>query len=299
MMLRSPLQTHEKEAYPTMLRYLLRPFLSLVAVAFICGPAVESAASASGNRGKKRPLDYEEYVRLITGAPRKVARKEPRKVARKESSKPKVEVAAAEKPAAVQQSAVTAAVPAPRRAVTPTPCRDGWRPSPEQVHEILRTSRNLAGAVLRGAVLAGFDLRGVTLSGADLFGANLAGANLDGANLRGASLEMVNLRGASLRGANLAGAGLFKTDLEGSDLQGANLSGVYAVCANLRGAILAGVTTVGGHFAQAAFDGRSQDTAVAQVRGEDATRSGVVPVVGGEKALPPGGEKGRILLLNF
>ncbi|WP_235044934.1 pentapeptide repeat-containing protein [Geobacter sulfurreducens] len=276
-----------------MLRYLLRPFLSLMAVALICGPAVESVASASGNGGKKRPLDYEEYVRLITGGPRKVARKE----SRKESRKSKVEVAAAEKPAAVQQPVVMAATPAPRRAVTPSPGRDGWRPSPEQVHEILRTSRNLAGAVLRGAVLAGFDLRGVTLAGADLFGANLAGANLDGANLRGTSLEMVNLRGASLRGANLAGAGLFKADLEGADLQGANLSGVYAVCANLRGASLAGVTTVGGHFAQATFDDRSQGAAVAQA--QNATRNDIVPVVGGEKALPSGGEKGRILLLNF
>lgn len=277
-------------------RYLLRLFLSLMAVAFIWGHAVESMASASGRGGKKRPLGYEEYVRLIsprTGVPRKAARKEPRK----ESRKPKVEVAAAEKPAAAQQP--VAAAPAPRRAVTPASGRDGWRPSPEQVHEILRTSRNLAGAILRGAVLAGFDLRGVTLAGADLFGANLAGANLDGANLRGASLEMVNLRGASLRGANLAGAGLFKTDLEGADLQGANLSGVYAVCANLRGASLAGVTTVGGHFAQAAFDGRNQDTAVVQARGEDAKRSGVVPVVGGEKALPSDSEKGRVLLLDF
>lgn len=298
MRLCSPLQTHEKEAYLTMLRYLLRPFLSLMAVALICGPAVESMASASGRGGKKRPLDYEEYVRLIsprTGAPRKVARKEPRK----EPRKAKEEVAAAEKPAAVQHPVVTAAAPAPRLVVTPVPARDGWRPSPEQVQEILRSTRNLAGAILRGAALAGLDLRGVTLAGADLFGANLADSILDGANLRGASLEMVNLRGASLRGANLSGAGLFKTNLEGADLQGANLSGVYAVCANLRGASLSGVTTLGGHFAQATFDGRTQEAAVAHSTREDGKRRDIVPVAGGEQELLPGGEKGRILFLKF
>ena len=144
-----------------------------------------------------------------------------------------------------------------------------WSPSVAEVREVLRGSRDLSGANLRGMNLAGLDLRKVSLVNADLYLANLEGSRLDGANLRGASLEMANLRGATLREAKLSGAGLFMTNLEGADLKGADLTCVYAVGANLRGAALASANLRGGIFTNAATEpGNSNAPLVAESDGE-------------------------------
>lgn len=205
---------------------------------------------------RKPALAYHEYVRLVSGRrmSAKHAAKGRAKVAPKAAAPTKV-VAAAPPAPAPPVVAAAPAVPAPRRPGV------AWRPGIGEVREILRTSRDLRGAVLQRMDLAGVDLRGADLAGADLFGANLDRALLDGANLRGTSLEMASLRGASLRGAKLAGAGLFMANLEGADLAGADLTGVYAVSANLRGASLASAVIRGGAFTNAALGGGQTDAA--------------------------------------
>lgn len=212
-------------------------------------PPAASADGAVREVRRKPALEYHEYVRLVSG----------RRMSAKQAAKGRAKVA---RKATTPEKVVAVAAPAPAPQVVAAPAvtvtrRPGvaWRPAIGEVREILRTSRDLRGAVLQRIDLAGIDLRGADLGGADLFGANLDSALLDGANLRGTSLEMASLRGASLRGAKLAGAGLFKANLEGADLSGADLTGVYAVSANLRGASLASAVIRGGAFTNAALGG--------------------------------------------
>ena len=49
----------------------------------------------------------------------------------------------------------------------------GWQPGPDEVREILRSTRDLSGSNLRGMNLAGLDLRNASLANADLYLANL------------------------------------------------------------------------------------------------------------------------------
>jgi hypothetical protein len=203
------------------------------------GEQVSAKAGEGSRQVRKQPIAYAAYLRLVTraGVPGHGGGK-----GRK----------AAQKPAALTR----AGEPAPLAAVAPAavaPRQRGgdWKPGIAEVRELLGSSRDLAGANLRGMNLAGLDLRGAVLAGADLYMANLDGALLHGANLRGASLEMATMRGASLKGAKLAGAGLFKANLESANLQGADLTGVYAVCVNMKGAQIAGATLRGGSFTRA------------------------------------------------
>lgn len=205
----------------------------------------------------RKPLPYAEYVKLVARrgiAPHRKAKVRTVKGAR--TAKKPVRVTVAEtavspaRPAAKPPVVVAVPVKVPLAVERVA----GWRPTVEQIHEIIRTTRNLAGANLREMNLARLDLRGVSLVGADLYHANLAGAQLDRADLRGASLEMANLRGASLQAANLAGTGLFKTNLQKADLDGANMTGVYAVCADLRGARLTSAKLRGSVFTEALLD---------------------------------------------
>ncbi|WP_298273148.1 pentapeptide repeat-containing protein [Geobacter sp.] len=258
------------------------------------GAAADGGKAGEALEGKKEPLGYAEYVRLVSrrrGArhhrAKRATAKAPR-VVKAPAKTAKAPVATAV--SSVQTVALLPAVPLPR------PREREWRPSPEEVREILRTSRNLRGAVLRGANFAGLDLRGAVLVNADLFGANLDGALADGANLRGASLEMASLRGASLRGAKLEGAGLFKADLEGADLAGADLTGVYAVCANLRGVVLATATLRGGVFTKAVVGAPpgAANLATAPFRGEGMERVGAREAVRGASFLPVNGEVARL-----
>ena len=69
------------------------------------------------------------------------------------------------------------------------------------------------------------DLSGANLAGALLAEAALWGANLDEANLTGAFLGEANLSKASLYKANLTGAFLFEADLSRANLKEANLTG--------------------------------------------------------------------------
>ncbi|WP_298439936.1 pentapeptide repeat-containing protein [Geobacter sp.] len=246
--------------------------------------------------GKKKPLGYAEYLRLVSrrgGARHHRAKR----VSAKTTRVVKAPAKSARVAAAPAVSSVPPAPPLPAVATSRLRERE-WRPSPEEVREILRTSRNLRGAVLRGADLAGLDLRGAVLVNADLFGANLDGAIADGANLRGVSLEMASLRGASLRGVKLEGAGLFKADLEGADLAGADLTGVYAVCANLRGVVLATATLRGGVFTNAAVGTPAvgANLATAPFRGEGMERVGAADVVRGVSSVSASGE---VPLLSF
>ncbi len=223
-----------------------------------------SGGAVTASSSSKPALPYAEYVRLVSrrgvvghGHARKKAAKSA-KVAQtvkkgvkgKNAGKAQVPVAARQvplPPAAVPVVVLKKEVPG------------SWTPSVAEVREVLRGSRDLSGANLRGMNLAGFDLRKTSLVNADLYLANLEGCRLDGANLRGASLEMANLRGATLREAKLSGAGLFMTNLEGADLKGADLTCVYAVGANLRGAALASANLRGGIFTNAATERSSAD----------------------------------------
>ena len=70
---------------------------------------------------------------------------------------------------------------------------------------------------LRDCDLSGLNLKSSKdLEGADLRGALLRGANLSWADLRGADLRLANLEGAILSGANLEGALLYAADLRGA-----------------------------------------------------------------------------------
>ena len=262
-------------------------------------PKTEATPSApadgAGREVRRKPaLAYHEYVRLLSG----------RRVSAKHAAKGRAKVAR-KAAAPVKVVAVAAPVPAPQVVAAPAVTvtrRPGvaWRPAIGEVREILRTSRDLRGAVLQRMDLAGIDLRGADLAGADLFGANLDRALLDGANLRGTSLEMASLRGASLRGAKLAGAGLFKANLEGADLAGADLTGVYAVSANLRGASLASAVIRGGAFTNAALGGGQADGApsVATFPSRHDTSVRVVAVGEGDDARRPAFGEG-VTLLTF
>ncbi|RNC66307.1 MAG: pentapeptide repeat-containing protein [Desulfuromonadales bacterium] len=231
----------------------------------------------------KPALKYEEYVRLVSrqgvAGPRRGTGRSVKAATKARDTKP-AQVRAPETPA------VVAAAPAPRPMIQVR--SGGWRPSIDEVRDVLRSSRDLSGANLRGMNFAGFDLRGAVLQNADLYLANLEGALLDGANLRGASLEMASLRGARLRGAKLDGAGLFKANLDGADLEGADLTGVYAVGASLRGTILASATLRGSVFTNAVIDSAGPV-------------SPVVVAEGGRRARPDEfrAQEGRILFIKF
>lgn len=204
----------------------------------------EVGEKAHGTR-HRQPMKYEEYVRLVAGkgyGVHKTGRAKSRKVrqvVRSQQGEKGAEVAKV-----MEQPARTAVRVVLR----------GEKPTIDQVREVLGSTRDLSGCIMRGLNLAGLDMRGVKLDEADLYKANLAGANLDGASLRGASLEMANLRGASLRGAKLPGAGLFKSNLQDADLAGADLQGAYAVSANLKGAVLSSANLRGGLFTNARLD---------------------------------------------
>ncbi len=269
--------------------------------------------AAASSRGEKNPvpagdavvsspakpaLPYAEYVRLVSRrgvAGHGHARKKTVKTAKvsraaRKGDKEKVSEKAA---AAPTVAATTAAMPVESKR------SGGWRPGPDEVREVLRSTRDLSGANLRGMNLAGLDLRNASLANADLYLANLAGARLDGANLRGTSLEMANLRGASLKGAKLAGAGLFMTNLEGADLERADLTGVYAVGANLRGAVLASAILRGGLFTNAVMErGAPGDESVVA----EGDREGEAGTVRRVKATSDGAsqtETGRFAFLKF
>jgi hypothetical protein len=114
--------------------------------------------------------------------------------------------------------------------------------------EVIRRTKNGAGAYLEkfigdGLNLSQVDFEEANLSKAGLTGANLSGANLRGANLYEADLGEANLRGANLSKANLGWAALYKADLTGANLRGANLSK-----ANLQGANLSGANLVGANL---------------------------------------------------
>lgn len=214
----------------------------------------------------RKPLPYAEYVKLVARRGIVAHRKGRSKSRMAKNAKPARAAVVAAKvttPApAAKPTVITVLTPPAPVVAEQTP---GWRPSPEQLREIIRSTRNLAGANLRGMNLARLDLRGVSLVGADLYHADLGGAILDRADLRGAALEMADLRGTSLQGANLAGAGLFKTNLQNANLDGADLTGVYAVCANFRGARLVNAKLWGSVFTEAVLDRplRQEGTVVA------------------------------------
>jgi hypothetical protein len=96
----------------------------------------------------------------------------------------------------------------------------------------------LAGPILRGAVLAEADLRG-----AYLLGAQLQGANLNSASLEGADLEAARLQGADLRYAKMEGALLTGADLRGASLENGRLQGAGFDSANLEAASIARAST--------------------------------------------------------
>lgn len=264
---------------------LHRSGIASVVLMLIISVGSETPAAASSSRESKpvpvgadtassrtKPaLPYAEYVRLVSR--RGVvghghARKKAAKAAKVAQT---VKKGVKGKNAGKAAAPVVAARPVPRPTevvpvvVAKKDSLGSWTPSVAEVREVLRGSRDLSGANLRGMNLAGFDLRKASLVNADLYLANLEGSRLDGANLRGASLEMANLRGATLREAKLPGAGLFMTNLEGADLKGADLTCVYAVGANLRGAALASANLRGGIFTNAATEpGNSNAPLVAE-----------------------------------
>ncbi len=112
------------------------------------------------------------------------------------------------------------------------PCEQGWKPTEQQLADILaahatwRRQGGLDATVAGKAVLCGADLREAKLERADLGGADLAGADLRYARLEGADLGGANLSGADLRAAKLGkNAKLYLADLEGADLGGAVSTG--------------------------------------------------------------------------
>lgn len=217
-------------------------------------------ADAVSSRAKPA-LPYAEYVRLVSRRGVVGGGHTRKKVSKGAKVAKTVKKGVKGKAAALVVAARPASLP-PVAAPAVVAKKDGsgsWSPSIAEVREVLRESRDLSGANLRGMNLAGFDLRKASLVNADLYLANLEGSRLDGANLRGASLEMANLRGATLREAKLSGAGLFMTNLEGADLKGADLSCVYAVGANLRGAALARANLRGGIFTNAVTEPGNSD----------------------------------------
>ncbi len=113
----------------------------------------------------------------------------------------------------------------------------GWRPTPDELQNILRAHSDWwdADGYQDPTIPGKANLCMADLIGADLFGADLFGADLIGADLREADLREADLCGADLIGAYLREADLFEADLSGADLSGADLSG-----SNLSGAKLSG-----------------------------------------------------------
>lgn len=85
-----------------------------------------------------------------------------------------------------------------------------------QIAEILRTTRNLAGRNLSGLNLVGLDLRDCSLQGA-----NMRGSNLERANMMGSNLERVDMTGANLKMASFYQAALTAAKLDQAVLDGA------------------------------------------------------------------------------
>lgn len=134
--------------------------------------------------------------------------------------------------------------------------------SKNEVQEILKGDKNLAGCDLTGLELWQFDFTSANLQGARLESAEpyvddekwynqyalgfrkgpvMPKANLANAHMRRANLRKANLREANLTNADLRGADLSKAFLRFADLTQANLCGAKLAGADLSRAILTGV----------------------------------------------------------
>ena len=108
----------------------------------------------------------------------------------------------------------------------------------ENPQELLKKTKDFAGANLMEVNLSNANLRNVDLIDANLSGADLSNADLRYANLRIADLGNANLTNADLRDANLSVAYLKCVNLQDADLRGANLNGANLHNANLSDANL-------------------------------------------------------------
>lgn len=108
----------------------------------------------------------------------------------------------------------------------------------ENTQELLKTTKDFAGANLIEVNLSNANLRNLDLIDANLSGADLSSADLRYANLRIADLGNANLTNADLRDANLSVAYLKCVNLQDADLRGANLNGANLHKANLNDANL-------------------------------------------------------------
>lgn len=104
--------------------------------------------------------------------------------------------------------------------------------------ELLKKTKDFAGASLQEVNLRDANLRNVDLRIANLSGADLSNADLRNANLRIADLGNANLSNADLRNANLSVAYLSGVNLNDADLRGVNLNGANLYKANLSNANL-------------------------------------------------------------
>jgi uncharacterized protein YjbI with pentapeptide repeats len=130
----------------------------------------------------------------------------------------------------------------------------GWKPTPEELQQILSNHRrwaekwfvhgsltdadsegraNLCNVDLRGAKLDNVNLAGARLQGAWLQGAELNSAELDEVDLSGAILTSAKLNGATLRFAKLNNAVLSLAELNEADLNMAGLNGASLWLARL------------------------------------------------------------------
>ncbi len=94
--------------------------------------------------------------------------------------------------------------------------KPGEKLSFQQIAEILRTTRILAGRNLSGLNLAGLDLSFCNLQGADMRGSNLERANMMGSNLERVDMTGANLKMASFYQSALTAAKLDKAALDGA-----------------------------------------------------------------------------------
>ena len=94
--------------------------------------------------------------------------------------------------------------------------KPGVKLSFEQITEILRTTRNLAGRNL-----SGLNLIGLNLSDCDLKGADMRGSNLERANMMGSNLERADMTGANLKMASFYQSALTAAKLDQAVLDGA------------------------------------------------------------------------------
>ncbi len=94
--------------------------------------------------------------------------------------------------------------------------KPGEKLSFEQITEILRTTRNLAGRNL-----SGLNLIGLNLSDCDLKGADMRGSNLERANMMGSNLERSDMTGANLKMASFYQSALTAAKLDQAILDGA------------------------------------------------------------------------------